>query len=318
MVELGSGRLVPGFEEQLDGRRRRARSARSTSTFPDDYRRRELAGKTAAVRGRRSRRSRPRSCPSSTTSSPGERRLRHARRAARGHPRPHARGRDARRSRPSSARRRSTPPSPRRPSRCPTRSSRRARASCGTRCSHSLSHQGISKEAYLRISGETEDEIVEEAQARRRAALRREAVLAAIVEAEGIEPTEEELLEAVGSAAEREGTTPEKLLERLEPPGASTRCKRGPRRAQGGGPASPSGPSRSRSSQAQAREKLWTPGDRRARGRAASGGGSGRRLLASATSERQRALADRGTARATLPGDSLKDSSARSETKRGP
>jgi trigger factor len=82
---------------------------------------------------------------------------------------------------------------------------------------HSLSHQGISKEAYLRISGREEEDIVEAGKEDAAQALRREAVLAAIIEAEGIEPTEEELLEAVGQAAE--GTSPKKLLERLKSAG---------------------------------------------------------------------------------------------------
>ena len=56
---------------------------------------------------------------------------------------------------------------------------------------HSLSHQGISKEAYLRISGRDEEEIVAAGRDDARQSLEREAVLAAIVEAEGIEPTEE-------------------------------------------------------------------------------------------------------------------------------
>ena len=82
---------------------------------------------------------------------------------------------------------------------------------------HSLSHQGISKEAYLQISGREEEEILESGKEDAAQALRREAVLAAIIAAEAIEPTEEELLEAVGEAAE--GTSPKKLLERLKSAG---------------------------------------------------------------------------------------------------
>ena len=82
---------------------------------------------------------------------------------------------------------------------------------------HSLSHQGISREAYLQISGREEEDIVEAGKEDAAQALRREAVLAAIIEAEGIEPTEEELLEAVGQAAQ--GESPKKLLERLKSAG---------------------------------------------------------------------------------------------------
>ena len=70
LLELGSGRLIPGFEEQLDGRERRRRARRSSVTFPDDYPAEHLAGKEAVVRRRRSRRSRRSACPSSTTTSP--------------------------------------------------------------------------------------------------------------------------------------------------------------------------------------------------------------------------------------------------------
>jgi trigger factor len=80
---------------------------------------------------------------------------------------------------------------------------------------HALGHQGISKEAYLRISGKTEEQLVEDAKPDAELALRREAVLSAVAEAEGIEPSEEELLAAVSQSAEREGVAPEKLLDRL-------------------------------------------------------------------------------------------------------
>jgi trigger factor len=80
---------------------------------------------------------------------------------------------------------------------------------------HALGHRGISKEAYSRISGKSEEEIVQEAKPDAERALRREAVLAAVVEAEGIEPSDEELAAAVRQSAEREGLTPERLIERL-------------------------------------------------------------------------------------------------------
>jgi trigger factor len=80
---------------------------------------------------------------------------------------------------------------------------------------HALGHQGISKEAYLQISGKTEEQLIEDAKPDAELALRREAVLSAVAEAEGIEPSEEELLAAVTQSAEREGVAPEKLLDRL-------------------------------------------------------------------------------------------------------
>jgi trigger factor len=122
-----------------------------------------------------------------------------------------------------------------------------------------LARQGISKEAYLRISGKTEDDLVQDAKPDADRALRREAVLAAVVEAEGIEPTEEELVEALAHSAEHEKTTPEKLLVRLRDAGRLDPLKRdlAARRAvdvitESAKPISPG--------RAEAREKLWTPG----------------------------------------------------------
>ncbi len=80
---------------------------------------------------------------------------------------------------------------------------------------HSLSHQGITKELYLQISGRGEDEIIAEARPDAEQALRREAVIAAVVEAEEIEPSDGDVLEALAEPAITEQTTPEKLRDRL-------------------------------------------------------------------------------------------------------
>ena len=48
-VELGSGRLIPGFEEQLEGVKV-GESRELNVTFPKDYPAKELAGKDADVR----------------------------------------------------------------------------------------------------------------------------------------------------------------------------------------------------------------------------------------------------------------------------
>jgi trigger factor len=84
---------------------------------------------------------------------------------------------------------------------------------------HALGHQGISKEHYLQISGKTEDELIEESKPDADVALRREAVLAAIIEAEQIEPSEEQLLDALEGAAEKEQMSRHKLLDRLRSAG---------------------------------------------------------------------------------------------------
>jgi trigger factor len=89
----------------------------------------------------------------------------------------------------------------------------------------SLARQGISKEMYLQISGQEEEQLAHDAEGEAEKTLRREAVIAAVVEAEKIEPTEADLLEAITSTAERSETTPEKLLKRLESNGRLVRLQ---------------------------------------------------------------------------------------------
>jgi trigger factor len=124
--------------------------------------------------------------------------------------------------------------------------------------SGTLARQGIPQDAYLRISGKTEEEMIEDAKPDAERALRREAVLAAVVEAEGIEPTEDELVEALAHSAEHEKTTPEKLLERLREAGRLEPLRRDLASRQAvtlladSATAIPV-------EQAKARETLWTP-----------------------------------------------------------
>jgi trigger factor len=82
-----------------------------------------------------------------------------------------------------------------------------------------LARQGISREMYLQIAGKSAHELVEEAEPEAAQALRREAVLAAIVEAEGIEPSDEDLIEALRPAAERDGSDPAEVVETLRSSG---------------------------------------------------------------------------------------------------
>jgi trigger factor len=78
-----------------------------------------------------------------------------------------------------------------------------------------LARQGISKDVYLQIAGKDEETLAHEAEPEAAKALKREAVLAAIVEAEGIEPSDEQLREALEPTAERTGSSTEELLEQL-------------------------------------------------------------------------------------------------------
>ncbi len=135
---------------------------------------------------------------------------------------------------------------------------------------HSLSHRGISREAYLQITGRTEEEILAEMIPEAEQALRREAVLSAVVAAEAIEPSEEDLLSAVTPAAEREGLAPERALQQLRETGRLEELREDLAARQAIDliveRAVPIG-----LEQAHAREKLWTP----ERGGADAGVGAG-------------------------------------------
>jgi trigger factor len=125
---------------------------------------------------------------------------------------------------------------------------------------HSLSHRGVSREAYMKITGRDEQELIAELSPEAEQSLRREAVIAAIVAAEGIAPTDEELLEVVTPTAEREGIDPGKLLADLRESGRleDVRSDLAARQAVEliAAHAKPIP-----IEQAQAREKLWTPQD---------------------------------------------------------
>jgi trigger factor len=122
-----------------------------------------------------------------------------------------------------------------------------------------LARQGISKEAYLRITDRDEETLAHEAEPEAAAALKREAVLAAIVEAENIEPSDDQVREALEPTAERQGTTVQKLFERLRSSGRLDRLRKElaarqaiERLVADAKPISVE--------QAKARQKLWTPG----------------------------------------------------------
>ncbi len=89
----------------------------------------------------------------------------------------------------------------------------------------SLARQGISKEMYLQIAGQDEEQLAHDAEEEAEQSLRREAVIAAVVEAERIEPSDADLLEALEPSAQREKTTAEKLLKQLQANGRIGRLR---------------------------------------------------------------------------------------------
>jgi trigger factor len=257
LVELGSGRLVPGFEEQLDGAA--AGDERTvTVTFPDDYAAAELAGREAqfAVTVKEVKAKELPDVDEDLAAEAGFDSLDELREDIRSRIAEAEGARidaEFREAALDSAVKAATVDIP------DALVAARARE-VWDQMLHSLAHQGISREAYLRIAGRDENEIVEQSKPDAEQALRREAVLAAIIDAEGIEPTEEEILEAVEQAAGDgpRGTSPKKLLERLKSSGRLDALKDdlAQRKALDlvAGSAKPIS-----IEQAQARDKLWTP-----------------------------------------------------------
>ncbi len=87
------------------------------------------------------------------------------------------------------------------------------------RVERQLASRGMQPDAYLQMQGKTRDEVIAESKPEAEAELKREAVLAAIADAEEIDVSEEEMVEALEHSAEHERTTPEKLLGRLRESG---------------------------------------------------------------------------------------------------
>ncbi len=256
MVELGSGRLVPGFEEQLEGAG--AGDERTVKIeFPDDYGAAELAGREAefAVTVKEIKAKDLPELDDDLAAEAGfdtldelrediRERLSEAQTAQ-----IDAEFREAALDSAVAAATIDVPDA---------LIDARAREHW-EQMAHTLSHQGIPKETYLQIAGKTEDEIVADNRESAGRDLRREAVLAAVVEAEGIEATDEELLESLERAAAADRTSPKKLFERLRSSGRldTLRDELAQRKAidviaDSAKPISVE--------QAQAREKLWTPG----------------------------------------------------------
>ena len=126
------------------------------------------------------------------------------------------------------------------------------------RVERQLAARGMSPDAYLQMQGKTREEILEESRPDAERELKREAVLAAIAEAEEIDASEEEMLEALAHPAEHERTTPEKLLKRLRESGRDAMVREDIRFrkaidlvAESAKPIPVE--------QAEAREKIWTP-----------------------------------------------------------
>jgi trigger factor len=83
------------------------------------------------------------------------------------------------------------------------------------RTERALRAQGIEPDTYFTTSGKTREDVIEETKQDAARQLGRESVLEAVADAEGLEAGDDELLDALRPVAEREGSNPEKLVEKL-------------------------------------------------------------------------------------------------------
>ncbi len=207
LLELGSGRLIEGFETQLEGaaaergaHRRgdlpRGLPGRASRRQGRDLRRDRQGGQgEAAARARRRLRDRGR-------------RLRLARRAARGHRVERIGEQGTANVDATSARPSSTPSWPTATIEIPHDLVHAKAHEMWHQTSHRLQQQGLDPAQYLQMINKTSEELIVESEPDAEQALRREAALAAIVEAEEIEVGDDELLEVLREASTEPGKQP--------------------------------------------------------------------------------------------------------------
>jgi trigger factor len=265
VVELGSGRLIPGFEERLDGARA-GDELEVEVTFPDDYASEQLAGKdavfTVEVKEVREKQL-PELDDDFAVEAGGydsldelraelEQRLRQADERA-----IEAEFREA-----------AVDAAVAQAQVEVSRELVHAKAhEMWHRTARRLSAQGVDPRRYLELSGKTEEELVTESEPDAELALKREAVLAEIVRVEGIEVTDEEVAAAIREAAGPDATEKQvkRTLKRARSQGADEALKEdiAMRKAvdllvEHAKPIPVE--------QAAAREKLWTPEKEREQG----------------------------------------------------
>jgi trigger factor len=258
VVELGSGRLIPGFEEQLAGAS--AGDERTVElTFPDDYPAEQLAGKEAsfAVEVKEVKQKRlPELDDDFAVEAGGYDSLDELRAEIE--------------SRIEQAEERAIEAEFREAAvdavvdqakiEVPHELVHSKAHEMWHRTARRLAAQGINPEQYLSMAGKTEEELVVESESDAETALKREAVLAAIVEAEGIEVSDEEIEQALRASAPPDASDKQlkRALKRARSQGADEALREdiAMRKAvdlvvENAKPIS--------ADRAAAREKLWTP-----------------------------------------------------------
>jgi trigger factor len=256
LIELGSGRLVPGFEEQLVGAK--AGDERTvTITFPDDYGAEHLRGREAQFAvtvNEVKRKELPELDDEFASDAAGFDTLDELREDIR------AKLREADESRVEAEYREAVLDAVVENAKVEVPDAlveARARE-MWERMLHSLGHQGITRDVYLQMAGKSEEDILSEAHPDAAQAIRREAVIAAVIEAEDIEASDGDVLDALESSAAREGVQPEKLRDRLEKAGRLDEIREDLAQRQAVAFLAENAKPIT-SDQARVRDKLWTP-----------------------------------------------------------
>jgi trigger factor len=137
------------------------------------------------------------------------------------------------------------------------------------RLERSLSARGIDPRAYVHMQGKSREELVNDMEGEAERALKREATLAAVADAEGIEVTDDELVGALGPGEGDEA--PEKLLATLRQTGRDSLLRSEVRLRKAADVIADSAKPIP-AEQAAARDKLWTPEKEQAESEAARTG----------------------------------------------
>ena len=259
VVELGSGRLIPGFEDQLKGAA--AGEERTVElTFPDDYPAEQLAGQGAsfAVEVKEVKEKRLPELDDEFAVEAGgydsldELRAEIESRIAQAEERAiEAEYREAAVDAVVAKARIELPKA----------LVHSMAQEMWDRTARRLTAQGVNPEQYLTMTGKSEEELVVESEPEAETALKREAVLAAVVDAEGIDVSSEEVEQALRASAPPDASDKQlkRALKRARSQGADEALREdiAMRKAvdlivESAKPIE--------AERAAAREKLWTPG----------------------------------------------------------
>ena len=124
------------------------------------------------------------------------------------------------------------------------------------RFERSLAQRGIDPQAYARMQGKDRHDLITEGEESAAQTLRREATLAAVAEAENLEPSDDDLIDALGPGEGKDA--PEKILARLRETGRDVLLREEVRLRKAAELIAEQAKPIPRA-QAEARDAIWTP-----------------------------------------------------------